>query len=114
MRASKDTLLTTKNKDRVILHCDMNGFFASVELLEHPELKDKPMAVSGDPDSRHGIILAKNYHAKKYGIQTGEALWQAKQKCKDLIIVPPHYDEYIKFLQLKQHSCYIGCMQQLY
>ena len=50
---------TTEYKDRVILHCDMNGFFASVELLEHPELRDKPMAVSGDPDSRHGIILAK-------------------------------------------------------
>ncbi len=52
--------------DRVILHCDMNSFFASVELLEHPKLKDKPVAVCGDPDSRHGIILAKNEPAKKY------------------------------------------------
>ena len=57
----------TASKDRVILHCDMNGFYASVELLEHPELKDKPMAVSGDPDNRHGIILAKNQLAKEYG-----------------------------------------------
>ena len=54
--------------DRVILHCDMNGFFASVELLDYPQLKDKPMAVCGSPENRHGIILAKNEIAKKYGI----------------------------------------------
>ena len=64
----------TVYKDRVILHCDMNGFYASVELLEHPELKDKPMAVSGDPDNRHGIILAKNQLAKEYGRRKRSAL----------------------------------------
>ncbi|MBR6528825.1 MAG: hypothetical protein IKT62_02185, partial [Firmicutes bacterium] len=80
---------TTSYKDRVILHCDMNGFFASVELLQHPELKDKPMAVSGDPDSRHGIILAKNQLAKEYGVVTAETIWKAKQKCPDLELVRP-------------------------
>ena len=70
----------TASKDRVILHCDMNGFYASVELLEHPELKDKPMAVSGDPDNRHGIILAKNQLAKEYGVVTAETIWQGEKK----------------------------------
>ena len=62
---------------RVILHSDMNSFYASVECLYHPEVRDKPVAVAGDAEARHGIILAKNQHAKKYGIQTGEAIWQA-------------------------------------
>ena len=94
MEASKETFLTIKNRDRVILHCDMNGFFASVELLEHPELKDKPMAVSGDPDSRHGIILAKNQLAKEAGVVTAETIWKAKQKCPNLQLVRPHMDKY--------------------
>ena len=81
-------------RDRVILHCDMNGFFASVELLERPELRDVPMAVCGDPDSRHGIILAKNEPAKKYGIVTAETIWQAKRKCPELVCVPPHMQKY--------------------
>ena len=81
-------------QDRVILHCDMNGFFASVELLERPELRDVPMAVCGDPDSRHGIILAKNEPAKKYGIVTAETLWQARRKCPELVLVPPHMKKY--------------------
>ena len=80
--------------DRVILHCDMNNFFASVELLEHPELRDVPVAVCGDPESRHGIIVAKNEPAKKLGIKTAETLWQARQKCPDLILIPPHHDKY--------------------
>ena len=63
----------TVSKDRVILHCDMNGFYASVELLEHPELKDKPMAVSGDPDNRHGIILAKNHMAGEKEVPSASA-----------------------------------------
>ncbi|MBR3707343.1 MAG: DNA polymerase IV, partial [Firmicutes bacterium] len=62
-------------KDRVILHCDMNGFFASVELLDHPELKDVPMAVCGNPEHRHGIILAKNELAKQAGVVTAETVW---------------------------------------
>ena len=86
-------------KDRVILHCDMNGFFASVELLSHPELREKPMAVCGDPDSRHGIILAKNEIAKKYGIVTAETIWQAKKKCPDLQLVPPHMADYKYYSQ---------------
>lgn len=72
----------------------MNGFFASVELLDRPDLIDKPMAVCGDPESRHGIILAKNEIAKKYGITTAETIWQAKKKCPELITVPPHRDKY--------------------
>ena len=78
---------------RTILHCDMNNFYASVECNLNPKLRGKPVAVGGDAEERHGIILAKNYQAKAYGVQTGEALWQAKQKCKDLIIVPPNYEQ---------------------
>ena len=80
--------------DRVILHSDMNGFYASVECMLNPQLKGKPVAVGGSEENRHGIILAKSEEAKKYGIKTGEALWQARKKCKDLIIVPPHFDKY--------------------
>ena len=79
---------------RVILHCDCNNFFASVELLKYPELKDKPVAVAGDPEGRHGIILAKNMRAKRMGVQTAETIWQARKKCPDLILLPPHHDEY--------------------
>lgn len=84
-------------KDRVILHADCNGFFASVEQVFRPELCDVPMAVCGDPENRHGIILAKNEKAKAYGIQTAETVWQAKRKCPDLVLVPPHMDEYRRF-----------------
>ena len=87
-------------KNRVILHCDMNGFFASVELLDYPELRDKPMAVCGDPESRHGIILAKNEIAKRYGIVTAETLWQARKKCPDLQTVPPHHKKYQHYSRL--------------
>lgn len=79
---------------RWILHCDCNSFFASVELLEHPELRDVPVAVCGDPDGRHGIVLAKNEAAKKYKIQTAETIWSAKQKCPNLTLLPPHHDKY--------------------
>lgn len=83
-----------EKKDRVILHCDMNGFYASVELLTHPELRDRPMAVSGDPDNRHGIILAKNQLAKEKGVVTAETIWQARKKCPDLCLVRPHMEKY--------------------
>ena len=86
--------------DRVILHCDMNGFFASVELLDYPQLKDKPMAVCGNPDNRHGIILAKNEIAKSYGVVTAETLWQARKKCPQLQTVPPHHDKYRHYSKL--------------
>ncbi len=83
--------------ERVILHCDLNSFFASVELLDKPTLRDVPVAVCGDPKSRHGIILAKNEPAKKMGVKTAETLWQAQKKCPALVLLPPHhrlYEEY--------------------
>lgn len=78
-----------------ILHCDANNFYASVEIMLNPALKGKPVAVCGNPEKRHGIVLAKSDLAKKAGVQTGEPLWQAKHKCPDLIFVAPHYDEYV-------------------
>ena len=86
--------------DRVILHCDLNCFYASVELLSRPELRESPVAVCGDPESRHGIILAKNEAAKQYGVQTAETIWQAKRKCPELILLPPHRDRYQTFSRL--------------
>lgn len=83
-----------QNEDRVIFHCDCNSFFASVETLDHPEWANVPMAVTGDPESRHGIILAKNEPAKKYGVQTAETIWSAKQKCPQLLCVPSHHRKY--------------------
>ena len=80
--------------DRIILHCDLNCFFASVELLSHPDLRHLPVAVCGDPSSRHGIILAKNEPAKRCGVQTAETIWQAKKKCPSLVLLPPHHDRY--------------------
>ncbi|MBQ3281288.1 MAG: DNA polymerase IV [Eubacterium sp.] len=83
--------------DRVILHCDMNSFYASVELLDHPELRDVPVAVSGSADSRHGIILAKNMPAKKFGVKTAETIWQAKRKCPGLVLLPAHHEKYKEY-----------------
>lgn len=80
--------------DRVIFHCDCNSFYASVELLSHPELRDVPVAVCGDPESRHGIILAKNEPAKRFGIQTAETVYSALRKCPNLTLLPPHHDRY--------------------
>lgn len=82
---------------RNILHCDMNNFYASVECMLDPTLKKYPIAVCGSVEERHGIVLAKNYKAKAFDVKTGDAVWQAKQKCKDLVVVPPHYEEYIKY-----------------
>lgn len=85
--------------DESILHCDLNGFYASVECIFRPELRRVPMAVSGNPENRHGIILAKNEPAKKFGIQTAETIWQAKRKCPKLVLVPARhgvYGEYSK------------------
>lgn len=84
-------------KDRIILHCDLNCFFASVELLSHEDLRDVPMAVCGDPTARHGIILAKNEPAKKFGIVTAETIWQAKKKCPNLVLLPPHHEAYREY-----------------
>lgn len=85
---------------RVILHCDLNHFYAGVECLFHPEYRDVPMAVGGDQEKRHGIILAKNPHAKRFKIQTGEPLWQAKQKCPELVIVPARFSLYLRFSKM--------------
>ena len=83
--------------DRVILHCDCNSFFASVETVLNPEYKGVPMAVCGSQEDRHGIVLAKNEEAKRYGIKTAETVYSAKKKCPNLVIARPHYAEYEKF-----------------
>ncbi len=88
------------NMERTILHCDMNNFYASVECMLDPSLKDKVVAVAGSVENRHGIVLAKNQKAKAVGISTGDAIWQAKQKCNQLVVVEPHYEQYIKFSKL--------------
>ena len=80
--------------DRVILHVDMNNFFASVECADRPELWSQPVAVAGDVEARHGIILAKNQVAKTFGVQTGESIAEARSKCPGLVLLPPHMDRY--------------------
>ena len=86
--------------DRIILHVDCNCFYASVEMLYHPEYNGKPLAVGGDPEERHGIVLTANYIAKRQGVKTGMALWQARQCCPDLIFVPPRMYLYLRFSRL--------------
>jgi len=93
--------------ERTILHSDVNNFFASVECATKPELKGKPVAVTGNPNKRNGIILAKNEIAKKQGVKTGEAIWQAKQKCPDLITLAPHYALYEK-ISKQLHQLYLN------
>jgi len=82
---------------RVILHVDANCFYASVEVLYRPELRGKPVSVCGDPGERHGIVLTSTYPAKKRGVKTGMAIWQAKQVCPELIVLPPDYKLYTHF-----------------
>ena len=79
---------------RTILHCDCNNFFASCECLDMPELKNVPMAVAGDPEKRAGIVLAKNELAKRMGVKTTDTVWQAKEKCPGLVLVPPRHHLY--------------------
>jgi tRNA pseudouridine-54 N-methylase len=81
---------------RTILHSDLNNFYASVELLKHPECKDLPVAVTGSVEDRHGIVLAKNQLAKSFGVKTGEVIWQAKTKCHNLITLPADFESYSK------------------
>ena len=85
---------------RSVLHIDMNACYASIECLYDPSIRNLPVAVGGDVEARHGIILAKNQIAKCFGVKTGEALWQAKQKCPELHIVPPHFDRYLRFSRM--------------
>ena len=98
--------------NRVVLHCDCNGFYASVECIIRPELQNVPMAVGGDPESRHGIILAKNELAKGYGVKTAETIWQAKKKCPQLVIVPPHMNLYSEYSQ-KINQIYLRYTDQV-
>ena len=93
----QDKIVYNQIVGRTILHCDLNNFYASVEQKLHPEYDGMPLAVCGNPEARHGIVLAKNQLAKKAGVQTGETLWSAKQKCPDIVFVPPHFDEYVKY-----------------
>lgn len=98
--------------DRIILHSDCNNFFASVECVLKPELKNVPLAVAGDRETRHGIILAKNELAKRFGVQTAEPIWQAKKKCPELIIVPPHHELYREYSE-KINEIYIDYTDQV-
>lgn len=91
--------------NRVILHSDINACYAAIEHLHRPELNGKPLAVGGDPEARHGIVLTADYIAKKYGVKTGMALWQAKQVCPELNIVSPRMDLYLRFSRMA-HEIY--------
>jgi len=82
---------------RVILHSDLNNFYASVECLYNPEIRDRPVAVCGSQSTRHGIVLAKNGIAKEFGVKAGDAIWEAKSKCPGLVVVKPNYTQYLKF-----------------
>ena len=83
--------------EKTILHIDCNKFYASVECLHHPEIRDKPVVVGGSEETRHGIVLTKNEIASKYGIQTAEPLWKARSKCPGLVVVPPNFPLYVRF-----------------
>lgn len=85
---------------RIVLHSDLNNCYASIETMLHPELQGKHIAVCGSTEDRHGIVLAKNQLAKKCGVKTGDVIWEAKQKCPQLTVVPPHMDQYLKFSKL--------------
>lgn len=85
---------------RTILHSDLNNFYASVECVYDPSLRDHPIAVCGDPESRHGIVLAKNTPAKGMGVRTGEAIWQAREKCPGLQVVAPDFRKYVRFSKM--------------
>ena len=92
--------------DRVIMHVDMNAFYASVAQHLDPGLRGKAVAVAGDPERRNGIILAKSREAKACGVKTAEAIWQAKQKCPDLVVVPPDYAAYKRYSRLARMIYY--------
>ena len=89
--------------ERVILHSDLNNFYASVECLYNPKLRGKPVAVAGDPEHRHGIVLAKNYEAKAFGVATGDPLWMARKKCPHILFTPPHYDLYMRYSEMARN-----------
>jgi DNA polymerase-4 len=98
---------------RAILHSDMNSFYASVEMMLNPALKGKPVAVCGSTEERHGIVLAKSDLAKKAGVKTGMVNWEARRLCPGLIVVPPQYDQYLKYSKLA-HNIYQRCLRLWY
>jgi len=85
---------------RTILHSDLNSFYASVEAMLNPKLRGKAVAVCGSTENRHGIVLAKSELAKRAGVKTGMVNWEATQCCPNLIMVQPHYDQYVKYSKL--------------
>lgn len=99
-------------KQRVILHSDMNNFYASVECVHRPDIRGNPVVVGGDEELRHGIVLAKNYIAKAAGVRTGEALWQAREKCPGLVVLPPNYPLYLRYAKLAR-SIYADYTSQI-
>ena len=92
--------------ERSVLHVDMNCFYAGVEMAERPELRGRPVIVGGDEGSRHGIVLTKSIEAKRYGIKTAEALWEARAKCPDLVVLPPRYRLYRRYSELARAIYY--------
>ena len=80
--------------ERVILHVDLNCFYASVAVREDPSLRGKPVAVVGEAEQRHGVVLAKTYEAKAYGVKTGQAIWQALQLCPELALCSVDFPKY--------------------
>jgi len=93
-------------RDRVILHSDLNSFYASVEIMLDPSLRDKAVAVCGDTNDRHGIVLAKSELAKRAGVKTAMVNWEAKRLCPELIMIPPHFDQYKKYSYLMRQIYY--------
>jgi DNA polymerase-4 len=89
-----------EKRSRLIAHVDLNNFYAGVECMLDTSLRDQAVAVCGSVEERHGIVLAKNDKAKTCGVKTGEAVWQAKSKCKNLVTVPPHFERYMKYSRL--------------
>ncbi len=91
---------------RNILHSDLNNFYASVEIMLNPSLKGKNLVVGGSVADRHAIVLAKSNEAKALGVKTGETIWNARKKCKDLVIVPPNFKTYVKYSKIVQNIYY--------
>lgn len=83
--------------ERIVLHSDLNNFYASVERTLNPSLIGLPLAVCGNEEERRGIVLAKSEEAKRFKIKTGDTVWQAKKKCPDLVVVRPHFDKYMEY-----------------
>ena len=82
---------------RIIAHSDLKCYYASVEMLRNPRLRERPMAVCGSVENRHGIVLAANYLAKSFGVKTAMANWEARALCRELVVIKPHFDDYLQF-----------------